>query len=146
MSTDLTAELTKYAHETAADNSVDFAAAVRMMGDEPAEVALAIGCTEGAVRDWVSEAVSVAPAEIVTCNAGFALDYESPCAHPARSVQRTILVSHTADHPGMWTQRITGTQEVWRCRCGRGYQAADLVRVERDTSREPARPLGWLVP
>jgi adenylosuccinate lyase len=53
--TTLTADLSKYAAETAADMGEDVAAAVRAMRDEPGEVARAIGCTSEEVIDWCRE-------------------------------------------------------------------------------------------
>lgn len=49
----LSAQLARYARETAADTGSDYAAAVRMMDDEPSEVAAALGCTASDVQAWV---------------------------------------------------------------------------------------------
>lgn len=48
-------DLRTFALETAKDNSVDYATGVRMMADEPTEVAAHLeGCSADDVRAWVS--------------------------------------------------------------------------------------------
>ena len=54
----LSSRLATYARETAADMDGTLAEAIRAMADEPAEVALAIGCAPAAVAAWCREVAS----------------------------------------------------------------------------------------
>jgi len=54
--------LVLYASQTAADNDVDYAAAVRMMADEPSTVAEDTGVSIADVRAWAAEHMNRAKA------------------------------------------------------------------------------------
>ena len=51
-------QLAQYARETAADCGVDYATAVRMIDDEPAEVASDLRCTVDEVQGWVDAEIA----------------------------------------------------------------------------------------
>ena|SRR6185295_8143339 len=90
--------LTTYARQTATDNDVDYSTAVRMMGDEPGEVAREAGADVASVIEFSGTAPTDARIESLRTNASNAGDAEQValCDAALRGDRRSAELCHRA--------------------------------------------------